>query len=246
MIIDCFIFYNECDLLKKRINYLTPVVDKFVIVESTVTHKGNPKKLFFDKSQYDMSKIVHVVVEDNPTDENPWSRENHQRNCITRGLKTLELSDDDVIMVSDLDEIPNRDIVTNAKQTLVSHPVVSFHMFSFEYTFDFIQTTEPWIGTVMSNWTQFKENDNFPQFLRNNRWHFPKLIESGWHMSSFGDPEFVANKIHNFAHCNDRDNSDVDIEFCKNLLEQGLSKDGVHKHTPTPQEVKDTIPKELI
>lgn len=246
MIVDCFTFYNECDILKKRINYLSPVVDKFVIVESTVTHKGNPKELFFDESQFDMSKIVRVIVEDNPSDEDPWKRENHQRNCITRGLKTLELSDEDVIMVSDVDEIPNRDTVKNATGALISHPVISFHMLAFEYSFDFMQTREPWFGTVMSTWKKFKESDEFPQFLRNNRWHFPKIIESGWHMSTFGDPKFIANKIHNFAHCNDRDISNVNEEFCKNLLENGLTTDGVHNHTPTPQQLKDSIPKELI
>lgn len=246
MIIDCFTFYNECEILTKRINYLSPVVDKFVVVESTLTHKGNPKELYFDESQYDMSKIVRVIVEDNPTDENPWTRENHQRNCITRGVNKLNLSDDDIVMVSDLDEIPNRDIVSNIHGVFINHPVVSFHMFAFEYSFDYMQTREPWFGTVATNWKNFKQSEEFPQFMRNNRWNFPKLIKSGWHLSTFGDPKFIANKIHNFAHCNDSDISHINEEFCKNLLEEGLATDGKNKHTPTPQEVKDKIPKELI
>ena len=154
MIVDCFTFYNEVELLKKRINYLSSVVDKFVVVESTVTHKGNPKELFFDESQFDMSKIVRVVVEDNPIDKDPWSRENHQRNCISRGLKQLSMSDDDVIMVSDLDEIPNITVVSNIKGVMGTHPIVSLHI-SVCYNFDFMQTHEPWFGTV-SNWLTFK------------------------------------------------------------------------------------------
>ncbi len=246
MIIDCFTFYNECDILKKRIEYLSPVVDKFVVVESTLTHKGNPKELFFDESQFDMSKIVRVIVEDNPIEENPWTRENHQRNCITRGMNQLSLSDNDVIMVSDVDEIPNRDAVKNVPSVLQTHPIVSFHMLAFEYTFDFMQTREPWFGTVVTTWKQFKQDDNFPQFMRNNRWNFPKVVEAGWHMSTFGDPKFISNKIHNFAHCNDRDISNVNEDFCKNLLDKGLTTDGVYSHTPTPTQVKDSIPKELI
>ncbi len=246
MIVDCFTFYNEVEPLKKRINYLSPVVDKFVVVESTVTHKGNPKELFFDESQFDMSKIIRVVVEDNPIDKDPWSRENHQRNCITRGLKQLSMSNDDVIMVSDLDEIPNVTVVSNIKGVMETHPIVSLHMLAFCYNFDFMQTHEPWFGTVITNWLTFSKSEDFPQFMRSNRWHFPKIIEAGWHMSSFGDSEFIVNKIKNFAHCNDENLVNISDDFIREQFNKGFAADGGVKYTPTPQEVKDSIPKELI
>ena len=54
MLVDCFIFYNELDILKKRLRYLDSVVDKFVLVESTVTHRGEEKKLFFEENKKDI------------------------------------------------------------------------------------------------------------------------------------------------------------------------------------------------
>jgi len=65
MIVDCFTFYNEMDVLKRRLRYLNSVVDKFVLVESTVTHRGEPKELYYEKHKEEFSnwndKIVHVV-----------------------------------------------------------------------------------------------------------------------------------------------------------------------------------------
>ena len=78
MLVDCFIFYNEIDVLKKRLRYLDGVVDKFVLVESTVTHRGEEKKLFFDENKKEFEewsgRIIHVIIRDNPTDKDPWIR----------------------------------------------------------------------------------------------------------------------------------------------------------------------------
>ena len=69
---DCFIFYNELEILERRLHYLDSVVDHFVIVESSVTHKGTPKPSFYqdNKDRYARwaHKIRHVVVDDNPMD----------------------------------------------------------------------------------------------------------------------------------------------------------------------------------
>ncbi len=241
MIVDCFTFYNETELLKKRIQYLSSVVDKFVVVESTITHGGHKKELYFDESHFDMSKIIRVVVEDNPEDSNPWSRENHQRNCITRGLEKLELKDDDVIMVSDVDEIPKREVISNMNNILKTNPIVSLHMLAFCYSFDFMQIHEPWFGTVVTT----RKHTMTPQYMRNNRWHFPKITNAGWHLSSFGDFEFIINKMRNFAHCDDQKLKDTTQESMKEFIERGCAADGSVQHIKTPQEVKVSIPIEL-
>src|SRR5712692_10307059 len=113
MIYDCFPFFNELDLLEIRLSELAGVVDRFVLVESTRTHTNQPKPLYYheNRTRYSQfsSKIVHIVVEDMPGGENAWVRENHQRNCIIRGLSGC--GDDDTILVSDVDEIPRATIV---------------------------------------------------------------------------------------------------------------------------------------
>ena len=90
MIVDTFMFYNELDVLETRLRKLSPHVDLFVLVESKVTHNGNPKPLYFEenKERYTewLPKLRHVIAEDMPTDENPWGREKYQRHCILKGI----------------------------------------------------------------------------------------------------------------------------------------------------------------
>ena len=109
MIYDCFTFFNELDLLEIRLNVLKDVVDKFVLVEARETHAGSPKPLWFaeNRSRYAAfaDRIVHLVVESFPEDADSWVRENLQRNFIAEGLK--DCCDDDVVLISDLDEIPD-------------------------------------------------------------------------------------------------------------------------------------------
>jgi beta-1,4-mannosyl-glycoprotein beta-1,4-N-acetylglucosaminyltransferase len=246
MIYDCFTFYNEYDVLRKRLRYLYRHVDKFVLVESSVTHSGEPKELFFENnkglfSEY-LDKIVHVIVQDNPTDDNPWSRENHQRNCITRGLDPADL--DHVVMISDVDEIPCHEVVTAYRGRSHTLPAAVVHMTAFQYNFGFMQTHEPWFGTVMT----MKSNviKQSPQYFRNERWKFPVFRESGWHLSSFGDAKHVHNKIKTFAHCNDGihpTQTEADFEC---IVSNGMWTDGTDLLARTPDDVRDAIPKELL
>ena len=109
MIYDCFSFFNELDLLEIRLNVLKDVVDKFVLVEAGETHSGKTKPLYFKENESRFAafrdRIIYVCIERFPdvctTD---WARENYQRNAIADGLKGAK--DDDVVLVSDLDEIP--------------------------------------------------------------------------------------------------------------------------------------------
>lgn len=116
-IYDCFTFYNEIELLKIRLNLLYTVVDKFVIVECCKNHRGENRSFIFDVNCEEFriykDKIIYIQVNDPPKSigNGDWSIENFQRNCIMRGL--IHCQDDDVIMVSDLDEIPNPKIVKN-------------------------------------------------------------------------------------------------------------------------------------
>ena len=164
MIVDAFTFYNEFDVLRKRLKYMRDHVDKFILVEATVTHSNKPKELLFEKNKSLFSeyadKIIHVVVRDNPTEEDPWSRENYQRNCIVEGLKNIP--DDAVVMISDIDEIPDVSMLPSILST--GHKVVALHMKMFQYSFKYMQTTEPWIGTVIT--TRSDVMTRTPQFFQ--------------------------------------------------------------------------------
>ena len=106
-IYDCIIYFDENFLLDIRFNILDKFVDYFVVVESNRTWQNNSKKFNFDLKKFEKfsHKIIYIKVEDMPGGNNPWIRENFQRNCIERGL--LSASNDDLIIISDADEIPN-------------------------------------------------------------------------------------------------------------------------------------------
>src|SRR5579859_7699219 len=115
MVYDCFTFFNELDLLEIRLNVLNSVVDKFVLVEATLTHQGKPKPLYYNENKARYSgfhdKIIHVIVDKYPDYEgkSSWVLEHHQRNMIMQGLK--ECQPDDTILISDLDEIPRPELI---------------------------------------------------------------------------------------------------------------------------------------
>ena len=104
-IYDCFSYWDEDLLLDLRLNILNEHVDYFVIVEGNKTSQNNSKKLRFNIKKFSKfkNKIIYIPVEDMPDGDNPYLRENFQRNCITRGLSNA--SNEDLVIVSDLDEI---------------------------------------------------------------------------------------------------------------------------------------------
>ena len=115
MVYDCIPFFNELDILKLRLHILDPILDKFVIEEATATFSGEPKELCFEKNkamfQEFLPKIEYIVVDNSPTEATTHQRDNFQKNALVRGLK--DASDEDVILLSDVDEIPNPGVLKN-------------------------------------------------------------------------------------------------------------------------------------
>lgn len=109
MVYDCIPFFNELDILKLRLNILDPIVDRFIIEEATVTFSGESKELCFEKNkemfQEFLPKIEYIVVNNSPKDVTTHVRDNFQKNALERGLKNA--APEDVIILSDVDEIPN-------------------------------------------------------------------------------------------------------------------------------------------
>lgn len=116
MIYDCFVFYNELELLELRLHELDEIVDRFVLVEAVRTYTNQPKPLYYQENRARFSafqgRIIQIVVEDVPPSPDPWAHEYHQRNCISRGL--TKCRPDDWILVSDVDEIPRAEAVARA------------------------------------------------------------------------------------------------------------------------------------
>lgn len=113
MIYDCIPFFNELDILNLRLHILDPLVDKFIIEEATVTFSGQPKELCFEKNkdmfQEFLPKIEYIVVDNSPVNTTTHLRDKFQKNALAKGL--TKAGDEDVILLSDVDEIPNPEII---------------------------------------------------------------------------------------------------------------------------------------
>jgi beta-1,4-mannosyl-glycoprotein beta-1,4-N-acetylglucosaminyltransferase len=205
-IYDCFSYWDEDLLLDLRLNILNDFVDYFVIVEGNKTWQNNFKKLQFDSNRFSKfkDKIIYVPVEDLPNGKNPYLRENFQRNCITRGLKNS--AEDDLIIISDLDEIPNPKQILKFKPKL---KYAAFQQMHFYYKFNLSNKTRPfWYGSRISV-NKFLKS---PQWLRNLKfkkypfWRIDKqrnlkiIGTGGWHFAYLQSPENISKKIKSFAH----------------------------------------------
>lgn len=223
-LIDAFTFYNEIHILEKRLELLKPYVDYFVLVEADKTHAGNEKRLYFNeiKDKFTMYDIRHVIVNDMPEGDDPWLREKYQRECILKGISELA-SDEDRIMISDVDEIPMM-----CRIPMHISDTIALHMYMFEYSLEYMCNIEPWIGTVITNVKDVRIHG--PNFFRSKRWGLPIVPYCGWHCSSFVD---VGNKVREYAHHREV-TTDVDYDMC---VSNGIHFDGTTLLTKTPSDV---------
>lgn len=119
MVYDCFIFFNELDLLEIRFNELNDVVDKFVLVEADRTFQYKPKSFIFEENKERFSKfldkIIYIKITKYPVfipiinPFSPWKIEFFQRDSILKGL--VDCKPDDIILISDVDEIPKAEVI---------------------------------------------------------------------------------------------------------------------------------------
>ena len=210
-IFDCFQYFNEEHIAEIRFNILDKFVDSFVIVESTVNHQGKPKKLHFDIEKYKKfkNKINYIVVDDTPEDiKKPHEGgeslvEQHQRNSIMKGLKNA--SDNDLVILSDVDEIPN----LNKLNEFDKNKYAVFSQKMFMYKLNLLNLKENnWHGSKIC----LKKNFKSPQWLRDLKfkkypfWRIDKIRnlqiirDGGWHFAYLQSPKNISKKIKSFAH----------------------------------------------
>ena len=154
---DCFTFFNELDLLEIRLETLDPVVDFFVLAESPVTYRADPKPYYFLENQERFAKFLpkirHIKVEDMPLGKGfnqNWHRETHQRSALERGL--FDAQPADLIMLSDLDEIPRPEKIREAAELTGSLRVFQMRFFSYYANCEFHPGNDYWVGTGMTEY----------------------------------------------------------------------------------------------
>ena len=248
-IYDCFMYYDEDLLLDIRLNALDKYVKKFVITEATYTHNGSKKKLNFNINKFDKfkDKIEYIVVDQQPPDIkelqindtdkikeeklilNGMARDYFQRENLSRGLKNL--NDDDLIIISDLDEIPN---LENFNFDKINNNIIIFQQKMFYYKLNLLYDELIWTGSKAVKFKNFIS----PQWLRNIKskkypiWRLDVLFSKkkysnlsyikngGWHFTCIRTPQDLEKKLLNFAHHYEFEQSGLKIEDIKKLINE--------------------------
>ena len=246
-IFDCFMYFDEDVVLDLRLNYLSKYINKFVIIESRYNHKGEKREPQFNlkKFQKFKEKIIYILIDkepdgieevnDNDGHEeksrkfilNAIKRENFQRNIISQGV--VDADDNDWILVSDLDEIPN--LEKNDLKTFES-PLVFFKQHMIYYKFNLMLENYSWLGTKACK----KKNLKTPQWLRNIKdrsypwWRIDtyfsnvkyiniKIIEQGgWHFSYIKNPEDIEKKLKSYLHHREYDVNPIGVESIREMI----------------------------
>ena len=246
-IYDCFQYHDEDILLDIRLNILNQYVKKFVITEATYTHNGTKKKLNFNIDNFKKfkDKINYLVIEKPPTNIlninkndseekkgeklilNGMARDYFQRENLIKGLdKALG---DDIILISDLDEIPN---LSGLNLSKIKNKIIVFEQKMFYYKLNLLYKDCSWFGSKACR----KKNLVSPQWLRNIKakkypnWRLDLLFSKkkyadiffvkngGWHFTYLKTPEHLEKKLLNFAHHYEFEKSGLKIHDIKKLM----------------------------
>ena len=248
-IFDCFMFYDEELLLDIRMNTLDKFVDYFVIVESKFFHNGKERELKFDINKYSKfkKKIIYIIQDKQPQgikliepsdDEgtksfkmiyNAHLREHYQRNLIENGLNNSE--EDDIILISDVDEIPN---LENVNIRNIKNKLILFEQDIFYYKLNRYLPNFKWYGTKACKKRYLKS----PQWLReikNKDYSFIRIDtffsklkyidkyyvrNGGWHFSNLKNSKDIETKLKSYLHHRDYEVEELGIEKIKQLIEE--------------------------
>ena len=248
-IFDCFMYFDEEKVLELRLNILDEYVDYFVIVESSFTHKGDKRNLKFNHQKFKKfkDKLIYITYDEEPPEikknlinekddeatksfkyiENAILRENGQRNHILKGLDLAK--DDDMILISDVDEIPN---LENLDLSKISEKITLFKQDMFYYKFNLKLPNLDWTGTKGCKKKFLKS----PQWLRNikdRKYSFYRLdtffsdtkyidikiiSDGGWHFSNLKTASEIEFKLKSYLHHREFDENPMTTQEIDNII----------------------------
>ena len=238
-------FFDESMLLDLRLNILNKYVSKFIICESTFNHNGKKKKLNFDIKEFAKfkSKIEYIVLDKEPDNlriinekdtvetkeskalDNALLRENFQRNFAIEKIEKAE--DNDLILINDLDEIPElKNFSYKKKITIFKQKMLCFK-------FNLIYKNLSWTGSKICK----KKDLINPQWLRNIKtrkyplWRLDIFFSrkkyndidiipnGGWHFTNIKTAEEIHHKMKSFLHHFEYENSGLNSETIESLIQ---------------------------
>ena len=246
-IFDCFMFFDEEQILDLRLNVLNEIVDFFVIVESIYTHRGEKRELIFDKNKFSKfkDKIIYLIHDEIPEQVetvnqndseseknrkyimNAVYRENSQRNYISQGI--IEAEKDDIILISDVDEIPKFENI-NIRE--ITNKIIMFKQYMFHYKYNLVLPNFKWTGTkavrkknlISPQWLRNTKDRNYPiyridTFFSKKKYNNIKIIEDGgWHFSNIKTPKMLNHKFRSYLHHIEFDKAKINENDIQKLI----------------------------
>jgi hypothetical protein len=212
---DCFTFFNEIELLSLRLEELSDVVDRFVLVESPISYSGKTKPLYYHENKHLFEKfndrIIHIIVQEFPglvgdPEKDHWYRETYSRDSIMRGLTNCK--DHDVIFISDLDEIPRKETVLKIKEYLNQFNdrsernvnqndnflVCGLDMRLFMYFMN-RENFQGWYGgSKATPYWMVKRHTPWGIKLYHHKYSMHKIPNAGWHFNTMGGKDLSLQK----------------------------------------------------
>ena len=264
MIFDCFTYFNDDLMTEIRLNILDEYVHKFIIVEATTDHSGKKKELHFDLNKFKKfkNKIRYIVVKDMPENTKPfffnrrrWHknmvRDEYQRNQIMRGI--YDAKDEDLIIISDNDEIPNLSKLRGIK--IKKYAVFNQKFFKYKFNL-FSPSQSPYQGSRIIK-RKYLKGKITPQWLRYQYtkrikfWQLHRYItnptvinDGGWHFSFVISPEKIKEKMMAYGHGELNTKKFTDIEYIKHRIDN--HKDIFSENALEKVKLDETFPKYII
>jgi beta-1,4-mannosyl-glycoprotein beta-1,4-N-acetylglucosaminyltransferase len=222
MIIDCFTFFNEYDLLEGRLNYLFKHVNYFVITESNLTFSGVPKRFnFIDNiSRYSqfLDRIIYIPC--TPSFElgnQYWGIEHYQRNRLQQAMSYFD--DDDYVIMGDVDEIPSFEGIKNGINSLNNN--IASTMIQDVHYYNLKQRSQSrWYGSLITRCKEMKVR--CPQEFRDCRETYTPIHNGGWHLSHWGGPEKIREKLYAGSHREMNTDTYTDVNRIQDYINRGV------------------------
>ncbi len=205
LVIDAFPFFNELDILEIRLNELDPIVDKFVIVESLETHASlRTKQANFEAARDRFKKFDHkisytILPHLYPAysgKESGWKRENSQRLALMAPVLEASSSLDDIVILSDCDEIPRMTAIRDNLSALSE----KIHMLKLDmFYYNVNHWKQFWPRSSAGTIRAFQAAGGFQVVRDGGAGNVGLIKDAGWHFSYFGNAEKIRLKIESIA-----------------------------------------------
>lgn len=192
MIWDCFTYNGEYDLLKIRCEEFKDLDVTHILVESNYTFTGKWKELTYKKNE--QYNIKHFVLNHVPNNGNAWDNELAQRNYILNALQILGANDNDIVIISDVDEIIKESVIRNYSPI---SSLTALKMDTYRYYYNCLEGKQNWNMARIMNYSYLKSKT--PNEVRNSG--FERILDNaGWHFSYMGGYDKIIQKIESFSH----------------------------------------------